>query len=82
MPYIPVVFWLVFDSPRGRCVVLQPASSLIHARLTAALKKLEPGEFVEGHQLDRKYVRKVPKDMIGKCLSPRQSQTLLNRLSR
>jgi hypothetical protein len=52
------VFWLVFDSPRGRCVILQSASSLIHARLVAAVNNLDPGKFVEGHQLERKYVRK------------------------
>jgi hypothetical protein len=76
------VFWLVFDSPRGRCVVLQPAPSLIHARLVAAVKNIEPGEFVEGPQLERKHIRKIPKDLIGKCLSPRQSQQLLNKLSK
>jgi hypothetical protein len=80
--YIRLVFWLVFDSPRGRCVILQPASSLIHARLVAAVKRTEPGEFIEGHQLERKHIRKIPKDMIGKCLSPKQSQKLLNLLSR
>jgi hypothetical protein len=62
--------------------MLQPAPSLIHARLVAALKNLEPGEFVEGHELERKHIRKIRKEMIGKCLSPRQSQQLLNSLSR
>ena len=77
--YIPVVFWLVFDTTRGRCLVLQPASSLIHARLVAAVNNLEAGQFVEGHLLERKYLRKVPKHMIGKCLSPRQSEKLLEK---
>jgi hypothetical protein len=47
-PCIPLVFWLVFNGPRGRCVVLQPASSLIHARLAAGMNNIEPGDFVEG----------------------------------
>jgi hypothetical protein len=48
----------------------------------AALKNLEPGEFVEGHELEREHIRKIRKEMIRKCLSPRQSQQLLNSLSR
>jgi hypothetical protein len=79
--YIAGVFWLVFSTPRGPCVILQPASHLIHARLAAGVThQLDPTTFSEGHQLDAKTIRKIPKDMIGKCLSSRQAQQLLKRL--
>jgi hypothetical protein len=35
--HIRFVFWLAYDTPEGVCVILQPASSLIHARLVAAM---------------------------------------------
>ena len=79
--YIPDVFWLVYQTPRGQCVVLQPAGSLIQARFGAAMKKIEPGRFVEGYQLENRYIRKIPQDKIGKCLSQRQAQQLLKKLS-
>lgn len=79
--YIAGVFWLVFDSPRGVCVVLQPGPSLIHARLVANLNGTADFTFTEGHQLDAKTVKKIPKDMIGKCLSSKQAQQLLKRLA-
>jgi hypothetical protein len=76
------VFWLTFKTSNGVCVVLQPASSLIWARVHAATKNgLEPGSFIEGHQLDKKLIKKIPKDMIGKPLSSKQAQQLLKKLA-
>ena len=40
----------------------------------------EPGAFQEGHALDKKLIKKIPKDMIGKCLSSKQAGSLLKRL--
>jgi hypothetical protein len=76
------VFWLVFNTPDGPCVILQPAASLIFARLAAGVKHgLDADSFQEGHQLDAKTVKKIPKDMVGKCLSGTQAEKLLKRLS-
>ncbi|MCC6890089.1 MAG: hypothetical protein IT536_16270 [Hyphomicrobiales bacterium] len=75
------MFWLVFNSPRGPCVVLQPAYELMFAGIAASIKhKLATEDFVEGHQLDKKTIRKIPKHMIGKPLSSRQAQQLLKKL--
>ena len=71
------MFWLVYESDRGPCVILQPARSLIHARMVAGVNQLDPGRFVEGHELPKSYIRKIPKDKIGKCLSQRQAAQLL-----
>jgi hypothetical protein len=36
--------------------------------------------FLEGHQLDRKMVRKIPKDLTHKWLSTAQARKLLDQL--
>jgi hypothetical protein len=77
--YICSVFWLAYDTPEGVCVILQPASSLIHARLVAAIND-EPGTFSEGHELQNKHIRRIPKKMIGRCLSTREAQRILKLL--
>jgi hypothetical protein len=40
-------------------------ASPIHARMRAALAVLDAGTFTEGHELDRKTEKQVPKAMIG-----------------
>ena len=42
---------------------------------------MSDSDFVEGHQLDAKTIRKVPKDVIGKPRSTRQAKQLLNRIA-
>jgi hypothetical protein len=46
------------------------------------VQKLTPGEYVEGHQLDAKLIKRIPKDLVGKCLSTRQAQQLLAKLAK
>src|SRR5262245_5288773 len=76
------LFWLAYQTKDGVCVVLQEAPSLVHARMRTALAGLDGGfEFREGHELDAKTAKKVPKASIGKCLSPKQAAALLKRLS-
>ena len=76
------MFWLCFKTPEGICVVLQPGSSLVHARMQASLAGLQPGELKEAHQLDAKLTKRIPKDMIGKCLSQAQAARLLSSIER
>jgi hypothetical protein len=76
------MYWLCFSGPDGVCVVLQPASSLIHARMLASLAGLQPGEFQEGHWLEAKLVKRIPKTTIGRCLSATEAKRLLGLLDR
>jgi hypothetical protein len=46
------------------------------------LAGLNPGEFKEGHELDAKLIKRIPKDMIGKCLSQAQAAKLLSSIER
>ena len=50
-------------------------TSLLHARMRAALAELDQGTFTEGHELDRKW--QVPKEMIGRRLSQEEAKRLL-----
>jgi hypothetical protein len=51
--------------------------SVIHARMRAALAGLDEGTFTEGHELDRKTTKQVPKAMIGRRLSQDEAKRLL-----
>ena len=76
------MYWLCFKTPEGVCVVLQPAPSLIHARMQVSLAGLQPGEFKEAHAIDAKTAKRIPKDRIGRCLSAAQAVRLLTSLER
>jgi hypothetical protein len=74
------LFWLCYREGGKVRVVLQPAASLIHARLKAALTDLGDGTFAEGHHLDAKMERRVLKALIGRRLSQAQARKLLSQL--
>jgi hypothetical protein len=71
------LYWLVYRHNNQVSVVIEPGASLIHARMRAALAKLDEGEFTEGHELDRRW--QVPKAMIGRRLSQEEAESLFNR---
>ena len=73
------LFWLVFKKGGEITVFIQPAGALGMARLRAALAGID-GEFQEGHELDDKTARKVPKGQIGKPLTRGQASALLKKL--
>jgi hypothetical protein len=75
------MFWLVYQTADGLCVILQPASSLTHARLVAGMKGMVDSEFSEGHALDPNLIKKLPTKLIGRRLSQRQAAQLLKALS-
>src|SRR5262249_26085754 len=53
--YAPMpLFWLCYRHNNQISVVIEPAPSLIHARMRASLDGLDQGDFPEGHELDRK----------------------------
>ncbi len=76
------MFWLVFDADEGRVVVIQPGATLIFARVLAASQSQVVGKFVEGHRLDPKQVKRIPKSMIGKAITAKQAEALLRRLAK
>jgi hypothetical protein len=58
------LYWLCYRHNNIICIVIEPASSLIHARLRASLDGLDQGEFTEAHELPGKW--KIAKEMIGR----------------
>ena len=72
------LYWLVYRHNNSIFVVIEPARSLIHARLRSAIDGLDEGEFTEGHELDRKW--KVAKEMVGRRLSQAEAKKLLAKL--
>jgi hemolysin activation/secretion protein len=50
--------------------------------VTALAEQGEPGNFSEGHHLDAKTVKRIPKEMVGRCLSSKEAQQLLKRLEK
>jgi hypothetical protein len=71
-----MLWWLTYQHGGDIIVTIQPAYSLIAARLRAALADIK-GEFREGHQLDEKMAKKVPKGVVGKILTRKEAQSLL-----
>jgi hypothetical protein len=57
------LYWLVYRHNNQISVVIEPAHSLIHARLRASIDGLDEGEFTEGHELERKW--RVPNSATG-----------------
>ena len=69
------LYWLCYGHNNSIFVVIEPAHSLIHARLRASLDGLDEGEFTEGHELDGKW--KVAKEVVGRRLSQAEAKRLL-----
>jgi hypothetical protein len=76
------LYWLRYQHNNQIFVIIEPAPSLIHARMRAALNGLDEGTFTEGHELDRRTEKKVPKAMIGRRLSQQEAKRLLARFDR
>ena len=70
------LYWLCYRNNQIS-VVIEPAPSLVHARMRAALAGLDEGTFTEGHELDRKTEKQVPKAMIGRRLSQEEAKRVL-----
>lgn len=76
------LFWLSYRVNGHPRVVIQPGSSIIHARLKASMADLaDDHTFAEGHELDPKTSRKLPKEAIGRRLSQEEAAELLDHLA-
>jgi hypothetical protein len=71
------LYWLCYRHNNQISVVIEPGASLIHARMRASLDGLDEGTFTEGHELDGKTEKQVPKTMIGRRLSQTEAKRLL-----
>jgi hypothetical protein len=76
------LYWLCYRHNNQISVVIEPGTSLVHARMGAALAELDEGEFTEGHELDRRTTKQVPKAMIGCRLSQEEAKRLLAKFER
>ena len=74
------LYWLCYRHNNQVKVVIELGASLVHARMRAALAGLEEGTFTEGHELDGKSEKQVPKAMIGRRLSQEEAKRLLAKL--
>jgi hypothetical protein len=74
------MWWLVYERQGKRCVWLEEDSSLVGARMKVTMATKQSDGFLEAHKLDRKMVRKVPKDLTRKWLSTAQARKLLDQL--
>jgi hypothetical protein len=72
------LYWLCYRHNNHIFVVIEPAHSLVYARLRASIDGLDEGEFTEGHELPGKW--KVAKEMIGRRLSQQEATKLLAKL--
>jgi hypothetical protein len=78
---MPKLFWLVYGKDDDITLFIQPAETLVYARLKASIAGIE-GEYKEGYELDAKTAKRVPKAQIGKILSRTQATALLKKLDK
>jgi hypothetical protein len=64
-------------------VVIMDSSTIVHARLRAAVGKIDGGaEFAEGHELDPATAALVPAKAIGRMLDPVEAGELIRAIER
>ena len=75
------MIWLTYKCYGYVYVVIQPARSIIRARLLTAVHGLVNGEFLEGHKVDKNSARRIPNTMIGRMLSAKEARNLRKKLA-
>jgi hypothetical protein len=73
--------WLTYETEGRRRVVLERASTVIFARMLAAMDELATGTFIEGYLLDDHMAERVPPDMVGRTLTSAEIKKLFERFA-
>ena len=74
-----LLWWLTYRVNDDIVVFIQPAHSCIAARMRAVIAGVD-GEFQEGHLLDDKTATKVLTNCIGRPLTRKEAQRLLEKI--
>jgi hypothetical protein len=78
------VWWLIYrrDGQLAGAVIIE-ARSLFHARMTAAVQGIgKVAEYADGNEVDAAHAALIPRELIGKMLSPEQVRELATLLGR
>ena len=74
------MWWLSF---RDGTAVIVEATSLLHARMLAAVNEIgRVAQFVDGYRLAAELAALVPNDRVGRLLSPDDAWRLYEQLAR
>jgi hypothetical protein len=75
-------FWLTYGDPdRFVGAVIMEGSSMLEARMNAAVRKIAAGlPFAEGHELSAKLIALIPPTKIGRMLSRTETMELIRLL--
>jgi hypothetical protein len=80
----PCVWWLLYrrDGQLAGAAIIE-APSLYHARMTAAVQGIGTvAEYTDGNEIDAEHATLIPRELIGKMLSPEQVRELAALLGR
>jgi hypothetical protein len=72
------VWWLIYrcDGQLAGAAIIE-APSLYHARMTAAVQGIgKAAEYADGHEIDAEHAPLIPRELIGKMLSPEEVRDL------
>jgi hypothetical protein len=77
------MYWLAYRAGKDRCVMIVRAKSLVVARLRASMAVDGVDEhFVEGHELTPFMRRCVPARMVGRLLTAKDAERILDRMTK
>jgi hypothetical protein len=74
------LYWLSYHHEDRVHIVIQPGLLLMHARLKAALARLDEGRFTAGHHLDLETTKWIPPRIIGRRLPTHEAMKFLGNL--
>jgi hypothetical protein len=74
------LYWLSYHHEDRVHIVIQPGLLLMHARLKAALARLDEGRSAAGHQLDPETTKWIPPRMLSRRLATDEAMKFLGNL--
>ena len=77
------MWWLIYRrDDKIVCIAIIEAPSLYHARMRAAVAGIgKAADYSEGKEIDAVHVSLIPREMIGRLLSPEEAIELKGRLT-